>query len=251
MGFLQLLRPILIALVCFYFSAGSALGVDPQTAGQNDTKAKKETAAESINKALDKTITVDFANQPLQEAIAKLAEQTKLNFIIDRGTIQQMGIAPEQAVVTGKLENVKLRSGLRRILSQYNLGYAIVGDMVLISTEDMAIHRQMRQRINLNLNKVPFQDALKELARETATNLVLDARVTKEASTAVTLSLEDVPLEVAVRLMANQAGLRPVRTGNVLYVTTKANAAELRNDGEGAGAVNPGIAMPFGSYGER
>jgi type II secretory pathway component GspD/PulD (secretin) len=251
MGFLQLLRPILIALVCFYCSAGSALGVDPQTAGQNDTKAKKETAAESINKALDKTITVDFANQPLQEAITKLAEQTKLNFIIDRGTIQQMGIAPEQAVVTGKLENVKLRSGLRRILSQYNLGYAIVGDMVLISTEDMAIHRQMRQRINLSLNKVPFQDALKELARETATNLVLDARVTKEAMTAVTLSLEDVPLEVAVRLMANQAGLRPVRTGNVLYVTTKANAAELRNDGEGAGAVNPGIAMPFGPYGER
>ena len=74
---------------------------------------------------------------------------------------------------------------------------------------------------------------------------MLDGRVIKEAQTPVTLKLEDVPLEVAVRLMANQAGLRPVRTGNVLYVTTKTNAAELKGDSEtpaipGAGMV-PGL----------
>jgi hypothetical protein len=242
------LRLSFIALFCLSCSRGSVFANDPPAPVPNDIKPKKESAAETINKTLDKTISMEFANQPLNEAITKLTEQTKLNFILDRGTIQQMGIAPEQAVVTGKLENVKLRTGLRRLLSQYNLGYAIIGDMVLISTEDMAIHRQMRQRINLSLEKVPFQEALKQLAKETATNLVLDARVTKEGLTAVTLNLEDVPLEVAVRLMANQAGLRPVRTGNVLYVTTKANAAELRNDGEGASVVNPGIAMPFRDY---
>ena len=246
---LQTLRIFLGTLVSLFFcSAVNIWADDPPTSAGNDVKAKKETAAETINKALDQTVTMDFANQPLQDAIAKLTELTKLNFILDRGTIQQMGIVPEQSLVTGKLENVKLRAGLRRILSQYNLGYAIVGDMVLISTEDMAIHRQMRQRINLSLDKVPFQEALKQLARETATNLVLDARVTKEALTAVTLNLEDVPLEVAVRLMANQAGLRPVRTGNVLYVTTKANAAELRNETEGSGPVNPGIVFPTGDY---
>jgi hypothetical protein len=65
----------------------------------------------------------------------------------------------------------------------------------------------------------------------------------------VTLKLQDVPLEVAVRLMANQAGLRPVRTGNVLYVTTKANAAELRSDGEGSGIPVP--TMVPGAYGDR
>ncbi len=245
------LRLYLIAVISLSCFAGTASPTDPPAPVPNDIKPKKESAAEIINKALDKTISMDFANQPLQDAITKLSEQTKLNFILDRGTIQQMGIAPEQAAVTGKLENVKLRTGLRRLLSQYNLGYAIIGDMVLISTEDMAIHRQMRQRINLSLEKVVFQQALKQLAKETATNLVLDARVTKEALTAVTLNLEDVPLEVAVRLMANQAGLRPVRTGNVLYVTTKANAAELRNEGDGASVVNPGIAMPFRDYEAR
>jgi hypothetical protein len=197
-----------------------------------DPKPKSESQAQILAKALEQPITVEFANAALQDAIAKLTEQTKLNFVLDRGSMQQLGIVPEQALVTVKLEKVSLRIGLRRLLSQYNLGYAVIGDMILITTEDMAIHRQMRQRINLDLDRAPLDTALRDLAKRTVTNLVLDARVTKEAQTPVSLKLEDVPLEVAVRLMANQAGLRPVRTGNVLYVTTKANAAELKGDGE-------------------
>jgi hypothetical protein len=44
--------------------------------------------------------------------------------------------------------------------------------------------------------------------------------------------MEDVPLETAVRLMAETAGLKPVKVGNVFLVTTKAIANELRNDPE-------------------
>jgi len=121
--------------------------------------------------------------------------------------------------------------------------------MVLITTEDMAIQRQMRQRINLNLDRVPLDEALGDLAKRTVTNLVLDGHVTKEAKATVSLKLHDVPLEVAVRLMANQAGLRPVRAGNVLYVTTKANAAELKGDGEASGG--PGSNMGQGVFVDR
>ncbi len=46
----------------------------------------------------------------------------------------------------------------------------------------------------------------------------------------MTLHLEDVPLETAVRLLSEMAGLKPVRVGNVLFVTSKDNAAELRQD---------------------
>ena len=220
--------------------ASASVGEPP-----TDSKLKAESPAQTISKALDQPISVEFANAALQDAVAKLTDQTKLNFVLDRASMQQLGIVPEQSLVTVKLEKVSLRVGLRRLLSQYNLGYAVVGDMVLITTEDMAIHRQMRQRINIDLDRLPLDAALRDLAKRTVTNLVLDGRVTKEAQTPVTLKLEDVPLEVAVRLMANQAGLRPVRTGNVLYVTTKANAAELKGDGEtpaipGAGMV-PGL----------
>src|SRR6266568_3501550 len=102
----------------------------------SDSKLKPESAAQIISKALDQPISVEFANAALQDAIAKLTDQTKLNFVLDRGSMQQIGIAPEQSLVTIKLDKAPLRVALRRLLSQYNLGYAVIGDMVLITTED-------------------------------------------------------------------------------------------------------------------
>ncbi len=238
-------RAWVVAVMAFCFFSGYV----PALQGPKEVKTKPDSQAQAIYKALEQPISMEFANSPLQDAFAKLMEQTKLNFVLDRGSMQQIGIAPEQSLVTIKIDKAPLRIGLRRLLSQYNLGYAIIGDMVLVTTEDMAIQRQMRQRINLDLDHVPLDEALRDLARWTVTNLVLDGHVTKEAKTPVTLKLQDVPLEVAVRLMANQAGLRPVRTGNVLYVTTKANAAELRSDGEGSGIPVP--TMVPGAYGDR
>ena len=49
----------------------------------------------------------------------------------------------------------------------------------------------------------------------------------KEAKAPVSIQLEDVPLETAVRLLAEMAGLKPVRVGNVLFVTKKETANEL------------------------
>ena len=72
--------------------------------------------------------------------------------------------------------------------------------------------------------------ALRQLGRETAANVVLDGRAEKEAETEVTLQLEDVPLETAVRLLSEMAGLKPVRVGNTLFVTRKELAAAMRND---------------------
>src|SRR5260370_2444746 len=159
----------------------------------SDSKLKAESPAQTISKALDQPISVEFANAPLQDAVTKLTDQTKLNFVLDRASMQQLGIVPEQSLVTVKLEKAPLRVGLRRLLSQYNLGYAVVGDMVLITTEDMAIHRQMPQRINLDFDRLPLDAALRDLAKRTVTNLVLDGRVINEAQTPLTLKLDDLP----------------------------------------------------------
>ncbi len=109
----------------------------------------------------------------------------------------------------------------RFILNQYNLAYAIVGDSVVITTEEMAIYRQLKQRVSLDLEKVPMATALKNLAKETATNLLIDGRATKDAQNPVSLQVEDVPLDTAVRLVTEAAGLKAVRLGNVVLVTTR------------------------------
>src|SRR5206468_2995343 len=71
---------------------------------------------------------------------------------------------------------------------------------------------------------------------------------------------EDVPLETAVRLLCEQAELKPVRMGSILYVTSSAKAKELRSEPDLAPSpypqgsvpgvqeinVTPGGAMPAG-----
>jgi hypothetical protein len=228
---------------CTLLATGLALilALSPgRLAAAPDAKETTVGPAEKIKKQLDQTTTLEISDQPLSLALNQIREQTKINFVIDRFTIQQMGMDPEQMPVSAKLKDVKVRSALRSVLSPYNLGYAIIGDTVLISTDDMVMLRQMKQRVSVDLDKVDLAAALKKLSKETATNLMLDARVGKEAKAEVSLQLEDVPLETAVRLVAEMGGLKPVKVGNVLFVTTKALATDMRNDPDLSQPVVPG-----------
>jgi hypothetical protein len=216
-----------------------------------------ETPAERVRKALDQNIAnLEIDNQQLPLALEQLREETKITFVLDRTTIAQgMGLDVDNgAPVRTKLQNVKARAALRNILNQYSLSYAVIGDSVVITSEEMAVYRQLKQRVSVDLDKVPMDKALRGLARETATNVVVDNRAQKESQNPVTLQLDDVPLETAVRLVAEGAGLKLVRMGNVLVITTKAHATELRNEPElapsprlpGADGNPPAVAAPWG-----
>lgn len=211
--------------------------------GPGDDKLKGETPAEKVRKALDQVIDVDIENQSLQLAIAQLREQTKVNFVLDRLTAAGMGVNPDEGSVNLKLQKVRLRTALRTLLNQYSLSFAIVGETVLITSEEMAVYRQLKQRVNVDVDRVQFGVALKQLARETGANLLVDSKAGKEAQTPVTLQLDDVPLETAVRLLAELTGLKPVRMGNVLFVTSRAAAVELRAEPELAPHPQPRVAM--------
>ena len=140
---------------------------------------KAVSPVDKLHAELDKSITLKIERQPLNVAVDMLREKSKINFVLDNLTIQQMlGFTPDQppSPVEVDLKDVKVRTALRTILSPYGLSFACIGDTVVITTEDMAMLRQMRQRVNVDLNKVEFTAALKLLARDTATNLILDAR---------------------------------------------------------------------------
>ncbi len=218
----------------------------PVPSARDDKKAA-ETPAEKVRQALDQTIAnLEIENQQLPLALDQLREETKINFVLDRGTLAQMGIDVDNGTpVKAKLQNVKVKVALRNLLNQYGLSYAVIGDSVLVTTDEMAVYRQLKQRVSLDLDRVPVDKALKGLARETATNLLVDNRAQKEAQTAVTLQVEDVPLETAVRLIGEAAGLKAVRMGNVVLVTTKGHATELRGEPDLAPAPRlPGTEGP-------
>jgi hypothetical protein len=235
---------------CRLFAAAVLVAVGPavlRAAPAAPAGDDAPSAAEKVRKALDAPVTFKAEKQSLTAAVEMLKEKGKVNLVLDTVSIQQLGWLPDQppTPVDVDLKDVKLKSALRTVLSPYGLSYAVVGDTVIVTTEPMAVARQMRQRVNVEFDKVELATALKRLSRETGANLLLDSRVEKEAKNAVSLELEDVPLETAVRLLSEMAGLKPVRIGNVLFVTDKKNAAELRNDpdlaGPPAGQPNLGI----------
>ena len=208
-----------------------------------DKDDKGSSPAEQVHKDLDKPVTVKIAKQPLSVAIDILREKTRINIVLDSATIQQQfGFTPDQPPmpVDVDLKDVKARTALRAVLTTYGLGYAILGDTLLVTTEDMAGQRQMHQPVSVDLDGVDLAAALKRVARESATNLILDARVSKEAKAEVSLRADDVPLETAVRLLAEMAGLKALRVGNTLFVTKKETAAEMRQDPDFAQQPVPG-----------
>jgi hypothetical protein len=204
---------------------------------------KNESAAEKVRKALDQPIDVDIAEQPMVNAVNQLKELTKVNIVLDIMTLAQNGIDVNSSPVTVKQTGGKGRAALRVMLGMYHLSYAIIGDSVIITTEDMALYRQLKQKVNVDVDKTAFETALKDLARETAVQILVDKKVNKEAQTPVTMQLEDVPLETAVRLLCEQAELKPVRLGNILYITAVAKAKELRSEPDLAPPVGPGYPV--------
>lgn len=77
---------------------------------------------------------------------------------------------------------------------------------------------------------VPLQDALRELARTTESSIVLDARCAAEGKAKVTADFAGVPVDAAVRLLADMTDLKLVRVANVYYVTSPKNARLLQKE---------------------
>ena len=238
------LRVLAAGAVLAWAASPAVLSAAPSGSEKDD---KAVSPNEKLHADLDKVVSIDIQNQPLNLAVKLLGEKSGINFVLDSLTIQQqLGFQPENppVPVNLKLSGVKVRSVLRTIVAQYGLAYAVIGDTVVITTEDMAMMRQMRQRVNVDFNKVEFTTALKQLSKETAVNLVLDGRHEKEASAKVSLQLEDVPLETAVRLLSEMAGLKAIRLNNTMFVTTKDVAAELRQDPDWTQPGQPGQPVP-------
>ncbi len=200
-------------------------------------KAAEDSPAQRLRKDLNSAVTIEFANLPLPQAINQLKDKTGIDLVLDRAILEPFfmernpnGTGMDGVMVNAKLSKTPVRRGLRNLLSEYDLGFVIIGEQVLITTQAMTATRQVRQMISLDVEKVSVADALKKLARETAVNLVLDSRIAKEGQEKVSLQLDEVALDTAVKLLVEQAGLKVVFVDNVIFVTTKARAAEMRDD---------------------
>jgi hypothetical protein len=198
-----------------------------------------ETPAEKLRKALGQVRELQIHNQPLEAAVNQLREQTGINFVLDRAAVSvgpsALLNALPQGLSSGDIrrfsapeESLPVRSALMKMLRGHNLTHVLVGDTVLITSTEKAFDRQLEQAVSVHVQAKPLTAVLEQLGRETGANLLLDPRTAKQAATTLSLDLDEVPLETAVELLADEAGLRMVRRSNVLYVTSEARAEKLQ-----------------------
>jgi hypothetical protein len=186
--------------------------------------------------AFDRTGDVILEGKSLAEAAAFFQARTGVEVRLDPTAVGAAGFSPHtDGMVNLKLRDARYRDALRAALTPYDLRAGLVGGVMFVSSEEGLTRRQLRQRVTVEYKGTPLTAALDALAGETGANVVLDPRQRGKAKElTVELSLDDVPVETAVRLAAEVAGMRAVRLNNVLFVTSDDRAARLRAEVESA-----------------
>jgi hypothetical protein len=199
--------------------------------------------AQKINQRIDYP-GVEQGKTTLAEVLDRLTKLSKVHFGINEQGFKLEGVMDVASTpITAdaalpEMKNARLNTVLRMILRRIPVPsgatYYVRDDYIEITTgafQAQAIwgsyggpHLPL---VYATLDNVPLQDAVRELAEQTEFNIVVDNRAAEKAKTPVSARLTNTPLDTALRLLTDMADLRYVHIDNVLYVTTKENAAAL------------------------
>jgi hypothetical protein len=179
------------------------------------------------------------------EALETVAKRYHLSFDINEQAFKDADITEVhkiKIIAPGPIPEMhtRLETVLKKILGRVSPSamYIIRGDIIEITTQDAERREFFPDRptgplpplVSRSFDTVPLKSSFKQLAH--AGNIVLDGRVAKEGETEVTADFSNVPLDTAVRMLADMAGLKVVPLENALYVTDKENARTLMEEQE-------------------
>jgi hypothetical protein len=233
-----------LGLVCLLSPQGALRAVpleaDAKPAAANKAAKLRAKLAEPVE--LDKGID---ANTPLKDALEFFASNWDMTIIIDPKAFEMIGVqkVEEQPVQLPKMVGVSRTTALRMLLGQikgdaYSGTYLIRGDHVLITTTWHATPEVWRDgppgagasipTVEVEFDRRPLDEALKEIADHSGINVVLDPNVGEKARKTVTARLNNTRVDSAVRILAAMADLRSIAIDNVLFVTSAEKAKALR-----------------------
>src|SRR5207248_3269140 len=121
---------------------------------------------------LNKPITLNHTAKDFPEALAHLRERTGIHFILDPAALRGGPNAPEgnRPPILFKTTDVRLRVALSDVLTQHHLGYAVVGETVLITTDREAGNLRLRQLVQIDVKDAPLKTVLRQLGADTGVN---------------------------------------------------------------------------------
>jgi hypothetical protein len=224
----------------------------PTTPSASDPQKPESRPLEAVLTTRGPVIELEAA--PLKDQLAFFADRFGMTIIVDREAFKAIGFqeVESQPVRLDKVSNLKAGEVLQLLLSPIGANFKEQdGVLIVVPQEHMVAARQLRRPVDATFEKKPLQEALDSLSRPLGISVVLDARVSKQAQTAVSGSFRNVPIDTAVRLLADMADLKMVTIDNALYVTSKENARELRREQQRHYLDAPPAMPLFGTPGPR
>jgi hypothetical protein len=192
---------------------------------------------------------LDDPKLTLGDILEHLAERFEITFQVNEAAFaaEKVKNVKSAKVVKRQLNKLSrvsfdtvLRQVLARVPSKSGATYVLRCDRIEITTT-AALRAEVwgpdhkgpfLPVVSRSYDKLLLDLCFKDLANATGFNIVVDARVGEKLKTAATASFHNVPLDTAVRVLADMADLKAVQLDNMLYVTTRENAKSLQEEQE-------------------
>jgi hypothetical protein len=198
-------------------------------------------ASRRLHEKLGKPVTLEKGidpNTPLRDALEFLSDRYQLSIIVDASAFKASGLDDVESapIKLQRMTNVRLDTILQLVAAQVGGSFLITADGIKVTTpqrtrpEDWIADRTLPPLVTVRFASRSLRHALEKLSDVTGITIALDPRETTDMR--VTETLNNVPVDTAVRLLADMCDLEAVALDSVLYVTSKSNAEMLQEQQE-------------------
>jgi protein involved in polysaccharide export with SLBB domain len=220
-----------------------------------------------IKDRLQQPVSLHIDGMPLRAVLEDLHDFLGLKIDLDRRALKHEGIDLDRPV-TVRLEGISTRSALHLLLHPLHLTFVVKEDAVVVtprtppadaaaaeeqedappprkvkagcpsgqSQKEREVERKLATPVTLNFTDAPLKTVIEDLRAFQGINICVDEAALKEEGISldrpVTVKLEEVSLQSALRLLLRQAHLGYVIKDEVLMITTEANESHVRPAGK-------------------
>lgn len=212
-----------------------------------EARIGSQAKAKEIREKLDQPATIEFEpGTPLREALNHISERYGLTILVDNEAFKADNGEPDienKPIKLPRLGGVRLRTVLRNLLHQAQGDfYARDDHLMVVPRKRIEAGVALKQPVDVAFEKRPLAEALKELSDITEVSIVLDTlrmQNLPDPRAEVTADFHNVPLNNAVRILADMAGMKSVTFQNMIYVTTPPNAFVVSQELATVKIINP------------
>jgi len=255
------------------FAVPSPATPDPKKAPEHDDAPK---IAEKLLERIDMTERIDKV--PLREVLEILSAKLNITILIDRrGFADGVGELEQQPITIPSMKRVRAETVLSYVAAQFGAVLYIAQDHLSLTTwnakhlltgraktlpelypdaqqdnteEDLGTMVRTTPYVTGDFKEVALADALKDVAIRAGRNVVFSQPAAEKAKSLVSVRLSNVAFENAAATLAEAAGLRAFRSGNVVVIVTPERAKEIEKEAKFFGMTPWGNGqLPLGVSG--